>query len=66
MSLTPADRELLSRLVDFLITKVCTDELSVPTAVSHIANVAAALADKNRDTWKLYVVALLQKSANSA
>ena len=65
MSLTLADRELISRLVDFLIRKVSTDELSIPTAVSHIANVAATMAEENSDTWKLYIVALLGKSANS-
>jgi len=65
MSLTLADRELISRLVDFLISKVSADELSVPTAVSHIANVAATMADENSDIWKLYIAALLGKSANS-
>ena len=66
MSLTLAERKLLTRLVDFLVSKVCTDELSVPTAINHIANVAAAMSDNNSDTWKLYIVTLLQKSANSA
>lgn len=66
MSLTLADQELINRLVNFLIGKVCADELSVSTAVGHIANVTAAMADKNSDSWKLYIVALLQKSANSA
>lgn len=63
MSLTLADRELINRLVNFLIGKVCADELSIPSAVSHIANVAAALGDKNSDTWRLYIAALVQNSA---
>jgi len=65
MSLNLEDRELISRLVDFLISEVGTDKLSVPTVVSHIANVTAAMADNDSNTWKLYILALLQKSTNN-